>query len=122
MDLVNPGWFYNLGTKKMEFDQTHPTASLAPDARSLQILLDIANSLDMDIQLTGDCPSKNEGGRMPVLDLGMFVERGRAEFTFYQKSMSSPFVNMYRLAESTKAKRDSLLMEGIQRLRNIYWS
>ena len=31
MDSVNPGWFYNLGTKKMEFDQTHPTASLAPD-------------------------------------------------------------------------------------------
>ena len=56
---------------------------------------------------------------MPVLDLGMFVERGRAKITFYQKSMSSPFVNMYRLAVSAKTKRDSLLMEGIRRLRNI---
>ena len=33
--------------------------------------------------------------------------------------MSSPLVNMYRSAVSAKTKRDSLLMEGIRRLRNI---
>ena len=39
--------------------------------------------------------------------------------TFYQKSMYSPVVNMYRSDVSAKTKRDSLLMEGIRRLRNI---
>ena len=60
----------------------------------------------------------NESGFMPVLDLEIRMSGQRVDFRHFSKSMSSPFCIMYRSAVSTKTKRDSLLQEGLRRIRN----
>ena len=67
-----------------------------------------------------DVPSMHENGRLPVLDLEMFVTGdNKVSFGFYSKQMTSPFCNMYRSAIPSKVKKDSLLQEGLRRLRNM---
>ena len=39
------------------------------EIRTAEILVNIANTIDPNIQLTRDVPSKNLNNRMPVLDL-----------------------------------------------------
>ena len=66
-----------------------------------------------------DTPSLNETGRLPVLDLGLFVQNNKIKTSFYSKPMSSPFTIHFRSAISKRIKRDTLLQEGIRRFRNM---
>ena len=43
------------------------------DKRTMDELKIVANTIYKSVQFTSDCPSKHPGGRMPVLDLQMFV-------------------------------------------------
>ena len=68
-------------------------------------------------------PSKHESGRLPVLDVEMWIdEASNVQFSFFKKPMSSPFVNLYRSALPTKTKRESLLQEGLRRLRRMSYA
>ena len=40
----------------------------AADERTMREVVRMGSSLDASIQLTGDCPSLNESGKMPLLD------------------------------------------------------
>ena len=90
-----------------------------PDQYTFEVLLKIANTLDSDIQLTMDVPSQNEGGKMPVLDLNVWVSQNVARHSFYSKPMASPLAIMYKSAPPAKSKRVSILQEGLRRLRNL---
>ena len=116
---ISSGWFFNKESRRLEFDLDDPLSSASPDARTFMILEEIANSLDDDIQVESDYPSNHESGRLPVLDLEMFIQDEIVEFSFYKKKMTSPFCNMYRSAISAKTKCDSLFQEGLRRLRNM---
>ena len=111
---IAPGWHFDRNSGRMHFDPEHETARLEPDARTFQVLKAIANTLDSDIQMECDYPSNHDCGRLPVLDLNMFIQGGKVEFGFYQKSMVNPFCNMYRSALSSKVKRDSLFQDGLR--------
>ena len=119
LDSIPLGWNFDKKKKTMIFEppNTHPEQE--QDFRTMNILMDIANTLDKNIQLTGDCPSLNQSKRLPVLDLQIWIESDKVEFSFYQKPMSSPYVNLYRSALPLKTKRNSLFQEGIRRLTNI---
>ena len=119
LDSLSYGWKFDKKRKIMVFDPLNVSTEQDPDSFTMNILLDIANTLDKNIQLTGDCPSQNQSKRLPVLDLEIWVENDTVEFSFYQKSMASPYVNLYRSALPTRTKRNSLFQEGIRRLQNI---
>ena len=51
-------------TQQEEIDQNTPS-----DLRMMNMLKDIANTLDGDIVMTGDCPSNNANSKMPLLNL-----------------------------------------------------
>ena len=89
------------------------------DQHTFQQLQAVANSLDKDIQMTIDTPSSNGEGRLPVLDLELWIEQDQIKHTFYQKPMSSPYQIHFRSALARKSKRETLLQEGIRRLRNM---
>ena len=49
----------------------------------------MGSSLDSSIQLTGDCPSANENGKMPLLNLEVWVENNKLMYENYRKPMSN---------------------------------
>ena len=63
----------------------------AKDLISARLLSLISNSLEgeEDIRMTYDTPSLNTSGRMPVLDLQVWVDSDFVYFSFYEKPMSS---------------------------------
>ena len=65
-----------------------------------------------------DVPSAHGNGRLPVLDLNLFVESNKVKFSFYSKPCSSPYIIMYSSALPAKQKRETILQEGLRRLRN----
>ena len=63
-----------------------------------------------------DYPSKH-GGKMPCLDIQVWIDNGRAIYDFYSKPMASPYIIMAKSAVSMKVKRNVVLQEGLRRIR-----
>ena len=107
--------------EEIEGDNTIPA-----DIRTSDIILEIANTISPFIDLTVDSPSRNISGWMPILDLQIRVKRGQIIYKFYKKSVSNKLTMMERSAMPTQIKRNSLVQEGIRRLRNtkreLLWS
>ena len=78
----------------------------------------LANGIDKDIQMTSDVPSVHQDGILPVLDLGLRMVGNQIVWEFYSKPCTSPYTILYRSALSSKQKRESLLQEGLRRIRN----
>ena len=55
---------------------------------------------------------------MPILDLQIKVEDGEIIYKFYKKSVSNKLTMVERSAMPMQIKRNSLVQEGIRRLRN----
>lgn len=89
------------------------------DVRTMRVLSEIANSIDGHIQTTYDCPSLKTSGRMPVLDLCIWVSINKVQHSFYQKPMASPYIIKYDSALSSKSKRQALVQEGLRHLQNM---
>ena len=89
------------------------------DKRNMTELKKIANSVYSTVQFTDDCPSIHVAGKMPVLDLQIYVgDDGKIKHEFYQKPMACKFVIPYKAAHSKKIKLSVMVEEGIRRLRN----
>jgi hypothetical protein len=83
------------------------------------VILEIINTVNPDLQMTGDVPSANISRKVPVLDMEMFVEDNRVKFTFFSKPMSTRYVIPERSAHSDKIKKSTLTQEGVRRLLNV---
>ena len=101
------------------FSQGGGVESEPDDIRTLRILCDIGNTIDPSIQLEFDAPSMHQDGKLPILDIKVWVEEGRIRHSFYRKEVASNRVIMERSAVSTRVKRDTLFQEGLRRLRNM---
>ena len=97
----------------MEFDNSNQYARLGDDARSMYVLRDIANSLDSNIQMEADYPSQHESGRLPVLDLEVWIDvDNKIQHSFYKKSISSPYLILYRSAVSSRNPGEVVCSDG----------
>ena len=88
---------------------------------TMEVLKDIANSIDDMITFTFDTPSNYIEGKMPALDLKVSVneEKGnRIDFEFYEKPTKNPKVILADSAINSSSKRTILTQECIRRLRN----
>ena len=93
------------------------------DQRTFALLKEIADDIDPDIQFELDVPSLHPNGRLPCLDLQLWVdvdEEGvpSVKFEFFKKEMCSDLVVMKRSAISNQCKRSTLFSEEIKRLVN----
>ena len=82
------------------------------------------SSIDEDIQLTWDAPGNNQSGRMPVLDLEIWMEKdqegtSKIRFSFYEKPMASEYVIMKSSGLFWQTKRSSLAGEVSRRRLNM---
>ena len=59
------------------------------DIRTLREVVKMGSSLDTTIQLTGDCPSSNESGKMPLLNTQVWVEDNKVMYENYRKPVAN---------------------------------
>ena len=76
------------------------------DERLVEILKEIANSVMPCIQMEADWPSKNEDGKLPILDLKVWTnDKGDILYTHYEKPMSSKSILHTKSAHTESCKR-----------------
>ena len=70
-NVINNGWSYDKNKNEMVYSEV--SDELDDEVRTMNILSEIANSINPNIQMTTDFPSKHENSMMPVLDLNMWI-------------------------------------------------
>ena len=89
-----------------------------PAIRTAKVLQKIANTLQECIQLTYDTPDMNRNGRLPVLDLEVWVVDNKIMHNFYKKAVSSEFTILKRSAISESTKLNTIFMECYRHIVN----
>ena len=89
------------------------------DMRTMTEVVRMGNSLSPMIQLTGDCPSANESGKMPLLNTQVWVEENKLMHENYRKPMANPLTMLAMSAMPAKMKRTVLTQEVVRIRRNI---
>ena len=96
------------------------------DVRVMREISKMADSICPVLKTTFDCPGLQESGKMPLLNLQVWVERvekegGRGEWEtlweYYRKPCSTRTLMLARSAMSDRTKRAALTQEAIQILR-----
>jgi hypothetical protein len=88
---------------------------------TMDIIQQIANSIDPMIKLTVETPCNFIDGKLPVLDVKVNIndkEHNRIDFEFFEKSTKNPRVILADSALSFSKKRTILTQECLRRLRN----
>ena len=88
------------------------------DRRTAELIKSVANTITPMIQMDEDYPSNHPTGRLPILDLEVWVENKRIHHQFYKKPMASRKLVQAKSAFSTSKKRSILMEEGLRRLQN----
>jgi hypothetical protein len=89
-----------------------------PDKVTARVLRELANSITPMIRMVEDFPSNHLSGKLPILDLEVWLEGGLMLHQFYKKQVASKFVVSAQSAFPASKKRAVLVEEGVRRLRN----
>ena len=87
----------------------------------MEIIVQIANSIDPMIQLTVETPCNFENCMLPILDVKVQInkeEGNRIDFEFFEKPTKNSKVILANSALNPNAKRTILTQECLRRLRN----
>ena len=140
-DLVQPAipQGYKVGQAghvefKKEWEMKDLQDDLPEDERTMNVMVDLANQINPNIVMTGDCPNKHATGRVPMLDLAIFMEDVEAEvntdiglfriaveqvsYGFYKKPMASKLILRSSTAIPMKMKYENAFNELIRRVLN----
>ena len=102
---------------RIEEDEQRPG-----DIRTMEEMTKMANSIIPIIKWTNDCPSANPGGKMPILNLKVWIQGDVGEqricFEPYRKPMAARTLILARSAMPSRIKRASFTQEAITLLRN----
>ena len=118
------GWALAPGTRLVDgqlsiLEELVVSDQLIPaDKRTAAVLRSIANEICPGIIMQEDVPSNHSTGKLPILDLEVWVSNTRIYHSFYKKPMATKKVVHAKSALPTKVKRSILLEEGSRRLRN----
>ena len=93
------------------------------DEEVIKKVSEIANTIDKNIKSTYDYGSKYEDGRLPMLDLKLWIgqnEEGNYKIlhTHYMKEVSSKFLIHEKSSHPDNIKFNTLVNEGLRILRN----
>ena len=122
LKAIEKGWVYNREQDRMIFNQSATQSDgeedIPPDQYTFKILSQIADTLDPAIKTVFDVPSLHNNGKLPILDLNIWVEGGQIRHQFYKKEIASKYLIHAKSALNNRTKRDTLFQEGLRRLRN----
>ena len=101
-----PGAMYNVESQEIEIDDNLANYDTNTEARLARVLKDIANDVIPDIIMVEDYPSRNENGKMPVLDMSVWMsEENYIMHEHYEKPMSCKKVMHSESAISPSCKK-----------------
>ena len=110
LDPLRKGWEYNKVKNKMEYKENVITND-SDEKRTMKTLMEVADSIDQNIQFTTDSPENHIDGRMPVLDLKVWVSNGKLLHSFYKKEVASEYTILERSAMSMGTKRNTIFQK-----------
>ena len=116
---VKAGTRYNATEDKLEVveDQIEGDLEKEEDEITMKVFGDIANSVDPNIEVEIDYPSKYDDKMMPILDMKMAInEEEEVKYMFHRKPQSNKFTMMARSALPQRIKRSTLSNEALRRL------
>ena len=116
---VKPGTRYNITEDKLEVveDQIETDLEKEEDEITMKVFGEIANSVEPNIEVEIDYPSRYEDKMMPILDMKMTInEEEEVKYMFHRKPQSNRFTMMARSALPHKVKRSTLSNEALRRL------
>ena len=112
---VEPGTKYENGN----VIRTGEDDSLDADERCFEILKSVGDSIHESIQLEVDYPSKHNDGKIPILDVKVYIDGGsKVMYEFYAKDVSSKHMINAKSALPWSMKRTVLTQEVLRVLLN----
>ena len=107
---------YDRASKKVVLEVSSITADETDDVRLARVLREVANDVLPEI----NCPSKNEDGKMPILDMEVWQDsqEGYIMFQHYQKPMESCKILLAMSAQSGSCKQSVQTQEILRRFMN----
>ena len=115
---IDPGVRFENGELVKKEELVEEDMHVAEDERTLNVLSAVANSIFPCVQFTVEYPSKNENGKVPILDLEVAVKDNQLTYEHYEKPCAAKMVIPFSSAHSRKMKMAVLVEEGVRRLRN----
>ena len=113
------GAVYQDGVLRIDEAQLESDMNTPSDERTMRIVQDVGNDIHPSIRLDIDYPSNHADGKMPLLDLKIWVnERNKIVHEFYSKSMASKYTVHERSAMAKKTKRQILTQDALRILLN----
>ena len=89
------------------------------DARTMKMFKDIGDTIHRSIKLEVDYPTNHEDGKVPILDLKIWVnDEGVVLYEHYMKPISSRFTVHERSAITMSTKRQILTQDALRVLLN----
>ena len=119
VQALKPGTKYNATEEKLEIveEKVEDDHGKEVDKITMEVFGEVANSVDPDIEVEIDYPSKNEGRMMPILDMKMSMnQQNEVVYMFYRKPQCNKFTMMERSALPDKVKRSTMTNEALRRL------
>ena len=119
MEALKPGVKWSEEEKRMILRPplVEEDLLLEPDLRSMREVVKMGNSIYHMVQLTGDCPSENSNGMMPLLEV--WVEGNVVQYNDYRKPCANPLVMLEISAMPAAKKRMALTQLVVKIRRNI---
>ena len=91
---------------------------VAPDERTMRILQQVASYIHPSIRITIDCPSRHADGKVPMLDVKMWIamvnQQWKILYEHYEKEMTTKAVIHAKSALSMQTKRTVLTQEVLR--------
>ena len=113
-----PGTRIQEGKLTIQQEEIENDLLIPDDRRTALLLKEVANQISPMIEMKEDVSSNYPNGKLPILDLEVWVEENTIFHSFYKKPMASRRVVFAKSALPTKIKRSILLEEGKRRLKN----
>ena len=121
MESMEKGTMFKDGKLIVDLEKKVLDEEKSDDAVTMEVIQEIANSINPMFQFTVDTPSNHENGKLPILDLQVKIneeENNRLDFEFYEKPLKNKKLILSDSAIPAKDKRTILTQECLRRLRN----
>ena len=117
--ILKPGSRFENNQIVIHGDKVEEDKMIPSDVRTMNIIKQVANSIDKHIQVTYDVPSYHDDGYVPILDVKVKLNsNGKLEHIFYKKPMANRLTTLKSSAYSMKNKMTILTQECFRRLHN----
>ena len=120
-ECLEKGSKYENGEIVVDMEKKKSDAERSDGDVTMEIIVEIAQSIDGIIKFTYDIPENHTSGKLPVLDVNVNInnkEENRVDFQFFEKPTKNKRVILETSALPANQKRTILTQECLRRLLN----